>query len=287
MNLRLRSIASALLLAFVVYSTVLSLYSQHMAYGQERTDVTITETVTIVETVTSTTTITLIKTITTTITTVITTTTTTTLISTVEKVVTQVVTAFQTIERTITQFLTVTQVTEVPREVVKTVEVTREVVTPTTVEKTVQLPPPPPGVLETISPWIIALAGLLGGIGITLGGRRPVKPPPPAHTADTEQPKPKGPCYKVKVSSVYLHSEPDALAVNFDTPPLKNGEEVIDITDPDSKQKGYRKVRTKDGREGWVDMQDVVPCEEWERLPKEIKPQKEGGKVGFHVAAKG
>jgi hypothetical protein len=213
--LGLRSIASALLLAFVVYSTVWSLYSPHTAYGQERT-VTITETVTIIEAVTSTTTVTLIKTITTTVTTVITTATTATLISTVERVVTQVVTSFQTIERATTQLVTVTKVTEVPREVVKTVEVTREVVTTTTttVEKTVQLPPPPPGVLETYWPWLwIILTGLLGGIRIMLGRGRRVRAPPPAHTADTEPPTPKGPCYKVKVAETYLLREPDLLTL--------------------------------------------------------------------------
>jgi len=284
--LGLRSIASALLLAFVVYSMVWSLYSPHTAYGQERT-VTITETVTITirEAVTSTTTVTLIKTVTTTVTTVISTTTTATLISTIERIVTQVVTAFQTIEKATTQLVTVTKVTEVPREVVKTVEITKEVVTTTTVEKTVQLPPPPPGILETYWPWLwIILTGLLGGIGIMLGRGRRVRAPPPAHTADTEPPTPKGPCYKVKVAETYLLSEPDIITPMFDTPPLKYGDEVVEI----ESVKGYRKVRTKDGREAWVDAEDLIPCEEWEKLPKEPpKPQKEGGKVGAWAATKG
>ena len=188
--------------------------------------------------------------------------------------------------------VTVTKVTEVPREVVKTVEVTREVVTTTTttVEKTEQLPPPPPGVLETYWPWLwIILTGLLGGIGIMLGRGRRVRAPPPAHTADTEPPTPKGPCYKVKVAETYLLREPDLLTPMFDTPPLKNGDEVVEISSPVKDDRGstYRKVRTKDGLEAWVDAEDLVPCEEWEKLPKEIKPQKEGGKVGAYTGAKG
>jgi hypothetical protein len=89
--LGLRSIASALLVTFVVYSMVLSLYSQPMAYGQERGAQE--RTVTITEIVTSTTTVILISTVTTNFT------TTATLTSTLESVVTHVVTAFQTIER--------------------------------------------------------------------------------------------------------------------------------------------------------------------------------------------
>jgi hypothetical protein len=279
--LGLRSIASALLVAFVVYSMVLSLYSQPMAYGQERGAQE--RTVTITEIVTSTTTVILISTVTTNFT------TTATLTSTVESVVTHVVTAFQTIERATTQLVTVTEVTEIPREVVKTVEFAREVVTTMTVEKTVQLPPPPPDVLETYWPWIwIILTGLLASIGIMLGRGRRVRAPPPAHTADTEPPTPKGPCYKVKVAETYLLREPDLLTPMFDTPPLKNGDEVVEISSP-VKDRGstYRKVRTKDGREAWVDGADLVPCEEWEKLLKEIKPQKEGGKVGAYAGAKG
>jgi hypothetical protein len=260
---------------------VLSLYSQPMAYGQERGAQE--RTVTITEIVTSTTTVILISTVTTNFT------TTATLTSTVESVVTHVVTAFQTIERATTQLVTVTEVTEIPREVVKTVEFAREVVTTMTVEKTVQLPPPPPDVLETYWPWIwIILTGLLASIGIMLGRGRRVRAPPPAHTADTEPPTPKGPCYKVKVAETYLLREPDLLTPMFDTPPLKNGDEVVEISSP-VKDRGstYRKVRTKDGREAWVDGADLVPCEEWEKLPKEIKPQKEGGKVGAYAGAKG
>jgi hypothetical protein len=52
----------------------------------------------------------------------------------------------------------------------------------------------------------------------------------------------------------------------FDTPPLKNGDEVVEISSPVKDDRGstYRKVRTKDGLEAWVDAEDLVPCEEWE-----------------------
>lgn len=103
-----------------------------------------------------------------------------------------------------------------------------------------------------------------------------------AQSKDKDKDKGKFPAsYKVNVSSSYLLTDPDSTAIDFDLNPLKNGDKVTIVM----VQSGYGKLKTSDGKDRWIDMQDLVTEKEYKAA--DLKAEKEGAKAGAYGAAKG